>query len=438
MPMEQPPEPEAPARPVATPPRRSTLPDDACTSSGAPHSGRRARYVGTLRKHMETQTDTTELVELRKLNGVVTAAQDELSELQQQIMLAQDGERREHKQRLEEKLAQQKEHSGQRIASLEAAYETKLQCARTAGEVERAQLLTKLRAERGEAILNLTLEFEERYATETRQLKQTASEYKTLNEEQSSVLVLLREQVDELQRMLGKDLKAKDELQSVKDELSGRQTVVDAQRSQLRQARARVQALEAESKRQRLRAETAERAHRDTGAQAKAERENSSRQLSELARGKEMADVRMKAEAEATLGELRATQNELRKERHLRTIISERQSEAIGRVVAENTALKEQLQRVLRNTRPGRGTWVESGHEGADGEAELRFESLPSHPREGEHSGRDLVGFSTTWRTCTAVTAREQRLRRPMPPVAVRGGAPMSARAGGQRAHAVG
>ena len=85
------------------------------------------------------------------------------------------------------------------------------------------------------------------------------------------------------------------------------------------------------------------------------------------------------------------TARELENERALRTIISSRQAAAISKVVAENTKLKEQLETVLRNTRPSKGAWQAT----ETGEVEWEEEKRPG---QGVHSGVDTLGFSTQWK----------------------------------------
>ena len=388
-------------------------------SSVLPGAKRRSPYKPTLRLHAETQTEAAEVGDLQQLRATVSETTDKLEGLQTQISAAATSASQQFATRVEEKVAVVQAAASDRLLFVEGKYEDALARARHAADTERTHELAKLKAQQDEAMRRLNAEYEQKHTNETSHLLRERDEYKDKYEEAEHGMRSLRKDLARV--MEGERRKiSKEEYDTVKTEARKQRDLAERYKQAEKAALA-----EKEAARQTARTEIA-KAAQVVKESAEAKRDAAS---ATAAAHEEVEEVRRQAAEQVELlnRKLRAvtraqsdTSRELENERALRSIISERQATAIKKVVAENTRLKEQMETLLRNTRPGRGAWTAS----ETGEVAWVEEKPPG---AGVHSGVDTLGFSQPWKSygqAGGVSAPSHPLtagfRRPTPPLSSR------------------
>ncbi len=352
---------------------------------------RRKPYVGTLRQHVGCQTDVAEVGDLQQLRSTVGETTMQLEGLEARISAAATSATQQFAKKVEEKVAVVQQSASDRLVYVESKYEDALARARHSAQTERTHELAKLRAEQEQALQRLQGEYAEKHANETSHLLRERDEYKGKYEEAEHGMRLLRKDLGQLQAVMARKTISKDEHDTVKAEAKRYKELAERYRQAEQKAIRESKTVQATAQRDLEQASQIEKAANAATARA---RQATSDAQKEVEDAKRMATERVDAigmELRIVKRLQETNARELENERALRTIISSRQAAAISKVVAENTKLKEQLETVLRNTRPSKGAWQAT----ETGEVEWEEEKRPG---QGVHSGVDTLGFSTQWK----------------------------------------
>jgi hypothetical protein len=310
------------------------------TPSRRPVPPAKRPYTGRLRKHAGCQTEEAETGELKHLRETALDAQRGLVRIVDRVEATSIMARDEYNGKLEENLLAEHQKSSALLVHERSMSEAALVRTRLAAQTECQHELARMRAAQLEAIQLLRDEYEAKYRNETMKLVQSEEHLKTKVDEQAGAIKDLREKLEEYRRQ-NTSLVARAEFDALRDDVKHKAAEIKVYKKELGVMTSRWKVEKQRAEDEKVRADAAERLEAQRALQLADTKSAAEQGVVRMQRECEHRTLRLSRELEEAGRGLAANRAELTKERQLRTLVSDRQVDAINRLVAENGQVRK-------------------------------------------------------------------------------------------------